>query len=451
MKAAAKKIVICGGVRTPIGHLGRSLAGFLPEDLMEAAIRGVLQRSRLYPQAVDGVLVGWVGQGSHAPNIARVTALKAGIPVKAHAFTVQANCVSSMETVASACRHIVMGEGDLYLAGGTESMSTFPYAIRGPRSHKKLRSLETVKKEWGALWDDPDIAITDTTEEGLTDPIEKINMAATAEICAQMYSVSREEQDAYALESYRRGLEAEKSGFYQTHTVPLLKNDAVVLEKDEYPFLRESLVEKPKMLGKAPLIFDGPSYGIQDFYRENGKFIQGKTYQEGVSAGTVSLFNACARSDGAAVLVVCSEERAQDLGLEVLAEIHSWGFWGTNPSTMGIGPVFAVQEALRRADMKFSDLDHIELHEAFAATCLSIFRVGKEKFGQDWEAVRAKGALNPNGGTLALGHPLAATGARLLLNLLYAMKADANARFGLATACASGGLGGAMILKRYEE
>jgi acetyl-CoA C-acetyltransferase len=150
------------------------------------------------------------------------------------------------------------------------------------------------------------------------------------------------------------------------------------------------------------------------------------------------------------VLIVCSEERAKDLGLDVLAEIYSWGFWGTNPSTMGIGPVFAVNEALKRADLSFSDLDHIELHEAFAATCLSIFRVGKEKFGQDWESIRSKGGINPHGGTLALGHPLAATGARLLLNLLYAMKADGNSRYGLATACASGGLGGAMILKRYE-
>jgi acetyl-CoA C-acetyltransferase len=449
MKATPKKVVICGGVRTPIGHLGKSLAGFLPEDLMEAAVRGVFQKTSLYPHAVDGVLVGWVGQGSHAPNIARVTALKAGLPVKAHAYTVQANCVSSLETVASAYRHIVMGEGDLYLAGGTESMSNFPYAIRGPRSHKKLRSLETVKAEWANLWGDAEIAIRDTTEEGLTDPIEKINMAATAEICAQMYSISRAAQDKYAFDSYRKGLAGEKTGFYATHVVPVERNGQIVLDKDEYPFLRESLVEKPKMLEKAPTIFDGPSYSIQDFYRDNGSYIQGKTYEEGRSEGTVTLFNACARSDGAAVVIVCSEERAKDLGLDILAEIYSWGFWGTNPAYMGISPVFATNIALERADLSFGELSHIELHEAFAATCLSIFRVGKEKFNQDWAAANESGALNPNGGTLALGHPLAATGVRLLLNLLYSMKSDPNARFGLSTACASGGLGGAMILKKY--
>lgn len=449
MKAMSRKVVICGGVRTPIGHLAKSLAEYLPEDLMEAAIRGVLRKSSLYPHAVDGVLVGWVGQGSHAPNIARVSVLKAGLPEKAHAYTVQANCVSSLETVASAYRHIVMGEGELYLAGGTESMSTFPYAIRGTRANKMLRSLETVKANWPGLLEAPDVFVTDTTEEGLTDPIEKINMAATAEICAQMYSVPREAQDKYAHESYRRALAAEKSGFYASHVVPLERDGRVILEKDEYPFLREGLVEKPQMMGKAPLIFDGSGYSIRDFYRDNARYLPGRRYEEGKSKATVTLFNACARSDGAAVMIITSEERAKDLGLEILAEIKSWGFWGSNPAYMGISPVFASAVALERAGARFSDLDRIELHEAFAATCLSIFKVGRDKYGHDWDTPWAEGRLNPNGGTIALGHPLAATGVRLLLNLVYAMKADPKARLGLAAACASGGLGGAMVLERY--
>lgn len=448
MKATSKKIVLCGGVRTPIGHLARGLASYLPEDLMELAIRGVLQKTSLYPSAVDGVLVGWVGQGSHAPNIARVSVLKAGLPEKAHAFTTQANCVSSLETVASSARHLVMDEGELYLAGGTESMSTFPFAIRGSRAHKMLRSLDTVKTNWAQLWEAQDVFITDTTEEGLTDPVEKINMASTAEICAQMYSIPREAQDKYALESYRRCLEGEKAGFYATHTLPVLKDGQTVLEKDEYPFLREGLVEKPQMMGKAPLLFDGPNYSIKDFYRDNGKFIFGKQYEEGKTKGSVTLFNACARSDGAAVIIVTTEEHAKELGLEILAEIKSWGFWGSSPAHMGISPVFASQVALDRAGLKFSDLDQVELHEAFAATCLSIFRVGREKYKHDWEGLWNEGRLNPHGGTIALGHPLAATGVRLLLNLIYAMKENPKARLGLAAACASGGLGGAMIVER---
>jgi len=449
MKPTNKKVVICGGVRTPIGHLGKSLAKMLPEDLMECAIRALMQRTSLYPHAVDGVLVGWVGQGSHAPNIARVSALKAGLPEKVQAYTIQQNCISSLETVASAYRHIIMGDGDLYLAGGTESMSNFPYAIRGPRDHKKLRSLETLKTNWADLWNDPEIAISDTTEEGLTDPICKINMAATAEVCAQIYSISREAQDAYALNSYQKGLAAEKRGFYKTHVTPAIKNDHVFLDQDEYPFLRESLVDKPKMIEKAPTIFDGSAYSIKDFYRDNRAYILGKTFVEGKTKGTVSLFNACARSDGAAVVIVTSEERARDLDLEILAEVHAWGFWGSSPAYMGIAPVFATSLALDRGGLHFSDLGHIELHEAFAATCLSIFKVGKEKYRQNWEAAYDQGIVNPNGGTLALGHPLAATGVRLLLNLIFSMQEDPHSRFGLAAACASGGLGGAMILKRF--
>ncbi len=450
MNGSSKKIVLCRGVRTPIGHLAKSLSELLPEDLMETVLRGVLQKSSLYPEAVDGVMVGWVGQGSHAPNIARVSSLKAGLPEKAHAMTTQANCVSSLETVASSARHIILGEGELYLAGGTESMSTFPYAIRGSRSHKMLRSLETVKANWDTLFSDQGICITDTTEEGLTDPVEKINMAATAEICAQMYSVSREAQDAYAAETFRRCLDAEKSSFYQSHVIPVVKDGKTILEKDEYVFLREGLVEKPQMFGKAPVIFDGPAYSIKDFYRDNGKHIQGKQYEEGKTKGTVTLFNACARSDGAAVIIVTSEEQAKELGLEILAEIKSWGFWGSNPAVMGISPVFATQVALDRAKIKFSDLDHVELHEAFAATCLSIFKVGREKYKQDWETLWNAKKLNPHGGTIPLGHPLAATGVRLLLNLVYAMKEDPNAKLGLVAACASGGLGGAMVVEKYK-
>ncbi|MBK8576070.1 MAG: thiolase family protein [Elusimicrobia bacterium] len=449
MKPTNKKVVICGGARTPIGHSGKSLAGFLPEELMEVAIRALMQKTSLYPHAVDGVLVGWVGQGSHAPNIARVSALKAGLPEKVQAYTIQQNCISSLETVASAYRHIIMGDGDLYLAGGTESMSNFPYAIRGHRNHKKLRSIETVKAHWSELWDDPDVFITDTTEEGLTDPICKINMAATAEVCAQIYSISRDAQDAYALNSYKKGLIAERRGFYKSHVVPVALNGVTALDQDENPFLRESLVQKPRLLEKAPTLFDGPSYSIKDFYRDNKDIILGKTYEEGKTKGTVSLFNACARSDGAAVVIVTSEERARDLDLNILAEVNAWGFWGSSPAYMGIAPVFATSLALDRAGIHFSDLDHIELHEAFAATCLSIFRVGKEKYRQNWESANAQGLVNPNGGTLALGHPLAATGVRLLLNLIFSMQEEKNSRFGMVAACASGGLGGAMILKRF--
>lgn len=448
MNTFSKKIVLCSGLRTPIGHLAKSLATVTPEDLMGSVIRELVKRANFDPKHVDGVMVGWVGQGSHAPNIARIATLQAGrLPEKAHAVTVQANCVSGLEAISSAARHIEMGEGDLYIAGGTESMSSFPYAIRGPRSAKALRSTETLKAEWAHLWEESEVMITDTMEEGLTDPVKKINMAATAEVCAQMFGITREEQDAYAYETFKRCLAAEEAGFYDTHVMPFKLKGETVLERDEYVYLRKNLVVKPDMIKKAPVLFNSEQFSIKDFYDKFGEHIEGKSYLPSAQA-TVTLFNSCARSDGAAAVIVTHEEMAKDLGLEILGEIKSWSYYGINPAHMGISPAFATQTALDRAGAKFSDLDQVELHEAFAATCLSIFKVGKERFNQDWRKAWDEKKINANGGTIPLGHPLAATGTRIILNLLYAMKNNPNAELGLATACAAGGLGGAMIIQK---
>jgi acetyl-CoA acetyltransferase family protein len=448
MNIQKKNIVLCSGLRTPIGHLSKSLAEIAPEDLMGSVIRELIKRANLDPTYVDGVMVGWVGQGSHAPNIARIATLKAGrLPEKAHAATIQANCVSGMEAICTAARHIVMGEGELYIAGGTESMSTFPYAIRGPRSVKALRSLQTLKEEWPNLWENPELQITDTMEEGLTDPIKHLNMAATAEVCAQMYGITREQQDNYAYESFKRCYDSQLSGFYKSHVMPMIKDGQVILDQDEYVMLRKNLVQKPEMIKKAPVLFNSESFTIKDFYEKFKEFIVGKSYQPSAEA-TVTLFNSCARSDGAAAVIVTSEEMAKKLGLEILGRLKSWAFYGINPAHMGVAPVYATQTALERAKLKFEDLNQIELHEAFAATCLSIFHLGKKEFGQDWKAKWDLKKVNPHGGTIPLGHPLAATGTRIILNLLYALKENPTSKFGLATACASGGLGGAIIIEK---
>ena len=450
MNAKSKKIVICGGLRTAIGHLSKSLATVAPEDLMGSTIRELIKRAKLDPSRVDGVIVGWVGQGSHAPNIARIAALKAGrLPERAHALTIQENCVSGMEAICSAARHIILGEGDLYIAGGTESMSTFPYAIRGPRSAKSLRSIESLKENWAGLWTDPEVAITDTMEEGLTDPIRHLNMAATAEVCAQMFGISREAQDAYAYETFKRCYEAQLNGFYKTHVMPVVSDGQTLLEQDEYVMLRKGLVQKPEMIKKAPALFGGESFTIKNFYDKFGEHMKGTKYSPQAQA-TVTLFNSCARSDGAAAVIVTSEDVAKDLGLEILGELKSWAFYGIDPAHMGIAPAFATQTAIDKIGMKFSEIDHVELHEAFASTCLSIFHVGQKQFSQDWRTLWEKKTLNPNGGSIPLGHPLAATGTRIVINLLYAMKQDPNARIGLAAACAAGGLGGAIVIQKYS-
>ncbi len=450
MEAKSTRIVICGGVRTPIGHFAKSLATVSPEHLMTLTINALLARTKLYPHAVDGAMVGWVGQGSHAPNIARISVLMSHLPEKAHAVTLQANCVSGLEAISSAARHIVMGEGELYIAGGTESMSTFPYAIRGDRSMKELRSLDMVKANWSSLPEHEGVDVVDCIEEGLTDPVKNLNMAATAEVCAQMYSVDRKSQDAYAAETYRRAYAAEESGFYATHTIPVTENEKTLLEKDEYPYLRESLVKKPEMLAKAPLIFESGGFTMKEFYDLYKEHILGKEYQAGQTQASVTLFNSCARSDGAAAVIVASEKRAKELNLEILGEIVSWGYYGNNPAHMGIAPVFAAAEAIERAKINFDNIDLIELHEAFSATCLSIFKVGLEKYGQHWESKWKDGKLNPNGGSIPLGHPLAATGTRIILNALYQMKAHREINYAMSAACAAGGLGGAMIVRRYQ-
>jgi len=444
MIGKSKKIVLCLGLRTAIGHFAKSLVDMSPEDLMANVIRELIKRTKLDPNQVDGVMVGWVGQGSHAPNIARIAALKGRLPEKAHAMTIQENCVSGIEAISSAARHIILGEGDVYIAGGTESMSTFPFAIRGPRNAKALRSLENLKADWANLWTNPDVQITDTIEEGLTDPIRKLNMAATGEVCAQMYGITRDAQDAYAQETFKRCSDAQKNGFYATHVMPVMKDGVSKLDTDEYVVLRESLVTKPEMFRKAPAAFE-----MKAFYEQYGQYIKGKTYSPDKQS-TITLFNACARSDGAAGIIVTSEEKAKELGLEIFAELKSWDFYGVDPAVMGIGPAYASKAALDRAGLKFEDIDNFEVHEAFAATVLSIFHVGKTEWNQDWQTRWDDKRINPNGGTIALGHPLAATGTRIILNLMYAMKQNPKARLGLATACAAGGLGGAMIIERND-
>lgn len=448
MFASSKRIVLCNGVRTPIGHLSRGLTKFLPEELLQIAIDGLIQKANLPTEVVDGFMGGWVGQGSHAPNIARIAVLRSHLPEKAHAFTIQANCISSFESISVAARHILTGEGELYIAGGTESMSSFPYTIRGDRSMKELRSLDVVKKNLPEIINNPNIFFTDCIEEGLNDPIKNINMAATAELCAQAFEISREEQDAYAHETYKRALDAERSGFYKSHIIPIKDERATISDTDEYPFLRESLVKKPAMLAKAPVLFDGPSFSIKQFYELYGKYLKTKKYEEGKSKGTVTLFNSCARSDGAAVVIVTTYEKAKELTLDIQGEIRSWAYVGQDPAYMGIGPLHATQAALKRANLKFDELDQIELHEAFAATCLSNFKLGKKNHNQDWEKYWKEGKLNPHGGSMGLGHPLAASGTRVMLNLLYALKENKKSRFGLATACAGGGLGGAIIIEK---
>ncbi|MFH2201723.1 MAG: thiolase family protein [Elusimicrobiota bacterium] len=447
MKAQDQKIVICGGMRTPIGHFARSLANYSASELMRLAVESTIKKVGVKKEDVDGLFVGWVGQDFNAPNLARVTLLNSGLPEKAQAATLQNNCISSIEAVSMAARCILAGEGSLYIAGGTEAMSRLPYSISGSRAADELRSFDVVKEKWGELIGNDNVTVVDAMEQGLTDPVKGINMAATAEVCAQLRGISREDQDNFAYQSFKRSVEGWEAGFYNDHVEPIKDGDTVILDKDEYPHLRINLVKKPKMFSKSPALFDNSKYPIADFFRDFGKFMDGKSSPNG-NCGTVTLFNACGRSDGAAAIVVTTEARAKELGLPIAAELKSWGYYGNDPAHMGVSPALATPVALERAGIQFADLDQIELHEPFAATVLGIFKDGKEKFGHDWQAKYDSGALNPNGGSISIGHPLGATGIRLVLNLLESLKRNDKSRLGLAAACAGGGMGGALVVEK---
>lgn len=443
-----KEIVLADGWRTPIGHVNSCLSHYSAEALMAKTIEEVMKRSKLDPALLDGVIVGWVGQGSNAPNIARVATLMANLPNQCVAFTEQVNCVSGMDTIASAARRIAFDEGEIFLAGGTESMSQMPYSIRGDRSVKGIRTIEDLKKNWEVLLEQPGIELTDCMLEGLVDPVRKLSMAATAELLAQIHHISREEQDQYAIKSYASAIDAVRSGFYKSHVFEVPGREGEMVDHDENPELRERYVKDPSKLSKMITLFDNQKMDFEDFYKQNASYLNGAKFIPGKTKGTITPFNACPRSDGAAGVLVTTRERAEKENLHVIGRLRGWGFGGIDPGLMGKAPAYATDIALKRNGLEFNQIDVIELHEAFAAGCLAIFDEGKKELGHDWQEKWDEGRINRHGGSLALGHPLAASGTRIVLNLCHALREDPSAGIGMASACAAGGIGCSMIVEK---
>ncbi len=394
-----RSVVIVDGVRTPQGNLGGALKDITAQKLGEIVVRALLEKTKLDPKEVQEVVFGCVGQQSDAPNIARVIALMSKLQVTIPAFTVQRNCASGLQAVVSAYQMIALGEADVVIAGGTESMSSAPYVSRDLRFGKKLRHSMMVDSLW----------------EGLTDPIVNQIMGETAENLAKEFEISRKEQDQFALLSHQRAFRAAREGKFKDEIVKIMVPKRVLgkevpsepITADEGP--NPGLTEQ--ILSQYPAIF-----------REHGSVTPG---------------NSCPISDGAACLLIMSEEKAKALGYQSLGRIRSYGFAGVEPDRMGIGPTCAVPIALKKAGMSLKDIQLIELNEAFAAQFIACERI--MKFDRN--------SANVNGGAIALGHPVGATGARLLVTLLYEMKRK-NLNTGLASMCVGGGQGGAMIVER---
>jgi acetyl-CoA C-acetyltransferase len=381
-------VVISSAARTAIGSYGKSLKGVPPTDLGSTAATAAIERAGITPDQIDHVVFGNVIHTEPADMyMARVVGMKAGIPKETPAFTVNRLCGTGVQAIVSATQAIQSGDVDVALAGGAESMSRGPYWMPGARWGTKMGPAKLVDPVMG----------------GLTDPFHEILMGVTAENLAERMSISRDEQDAFAVESHRRAAAAREAGRFDAEIVAVGE-----FARDEH--IREDA--SMETMAKLPTVFK----------------------KEG---GTVTAGNASGMNDAGAAVVLMSAEKAAELGAPVRARILSYASCGVDPEIMGIGPVPAVRKVLDRAGVKLSDVGVIELNEAFAAQALAVMK--------DLDLDPAK--VNPNGGAVALGHPIGATGAAITAKALSEMEREGH-DYGLVTLCIGGGQGIAMLLGR---
>lgn len=412
-----KRIVVISGVRTPFCKAGSDLAGLDPVELGRAAVMGLLVRSGIDPAMLDEVILGCVAQPADALNLARVVALRSGIPRHVPAVTVQRNCASGIEAITQACLRIEAGEGDLYLVGGVESMSNMPMLF-SKRSAAKFMAFAGgrtwSRKARAALAMRPgDFLPTPGLKLGLSDQVSGMNMGQTAELLARDYGIGREEQDAFALRSHR--LAAAAADRLAEEIIPAydtLRGKAVLRDNGVRPH------QTMEALGRLPVVFEKET-------------------------GTVTAGNSSQITDGAVSLLVGSELAAERLGLEPLGVISSFAYSGCEPERMGLGPVYAIERLLDRLHRTIEDADLVEINEAFAAQVLAVLRMlydeGIGRIPDD--------RLNVNGGAIALGHPVGASGARLVLTALKELQRR-KADHAIVSLCVGGGQGGALWLER---
>lgn len=426
----ARRVVVVDGIRTPFAKAGTALDPVPAVELARIAIRELLERTEIDPAAIDEVVLGNAAPPSEAPNIARVAALEAGIPRGVPGVTVARNCASGFQSITDGFNRIVLGQADVVLAGGVESMSNVP--LHFPDEFADVvHDLDRAKSLGGKVSAatrirpshlKPVVALA----EGLTDPVCGLNMGETAEVLAQEFGISRRAQDEYALRSHQRAAAAWAEGRFADEVTPVFVPPAyhdVVAEDVGYR----------------------PDQSLEALARLSPVFAR--------RYGTVTAGNSSMITDGAAALLLMEEERARSEGRTPLGRIVSFAYVGVDPRRMGLGPAAATPLALERAGLKLADVDLIELNEAFSAVVLANMEVfpspgwareigRSEPIGELRQEI-----LNVNGGAIALGHPIAATGSRLALTLLLEM-GRRDVGVGLATLCVGGGQGGAIVFER---
>jgi 3-oxoadipyl-CoA thiolase len=411
-----KEVVIIDAVRTAVGRHGGTLAAVRPDDLLAVVLKAIIERTGLDPASIEEVYMGCANQaGEDNRNVARMATLLAGYPQHVAAVTFNRLCASGLNAINQAARAIRAGEGDIFIAGGVESMSRAPYSV--PKSQKPWGGGNVTGWDTSLGWRYPNPRM-----EAIF-PLEA--MGATAENIYEAHEhISRKRQDTFALESHRRAVEAINSGHFKDEIVPVIipqrKRDPISFETDEHPRYR---VEN----GRYILDTD-----LEQLAKLKPAFRKG---------GTVTAGNASGLNDGAAAVLVMSREKATELKLEPLAKWVASGAAGVDPRTMGLGPVPASRKALHRASLTIDQIDLIELNEAFAVQALAVME----------QAEFSHGITNVNGGAIALGHPLGCSGARIFTTLLHEMKrrkaAGTSARYGLATLCVGVGQGEATIIE----
>ena len=410
-----RDVVIVEACRTAVGKMGGTLRPLSAYDLACVVLKGVLDRSGIDPKEIDEVVMGHCRQTSDDPNIARVAALKVGIPESTPAYTVMRQCASGMTAVANAAMSIMCGQNDVCIAGGTESMSNAVFYVRNAR--------------WGVGTGTTEFVDALTEGQFRSQPQEmygKYNMGATAENVAEQLGITREEQDRFALTSQERAAAAIASGRFKDEIVPVevpqgRKKPPVIFDTDEFP--RETSMES---LAKLK-----PCFNIT--HDEDGKL-----FGSSELTGTVTAASSSGRNDGASAMLLMSAEKAEELGLKPIAKIKGIGTAGCDPKVMGLGPVYAVPKAIKNAGLTDDDIGLVELNEAFAAQSLGCIK----QLG--WED--KMDIINVNGGAIALGHPVGSSGCRIIVSLVHEMK-KRNVKYGLASLCIAGGMGQAIVVE----
>ena len=417
-----KEVYVVNCCRTAVGSFGGSLKDTPATDLGAVVVKEALNRSGLKPEQVDELMFGCILTAAQGQNPARQVGVKAGLPYSVPAYTVGMVCGSGMKSVIEGARAILSGDADVIVAGGTENMSAAPYALPAER--------------WGARMGDKKVVDT-MIKDGLWDAYNNYHMGTTAENIADVWGITREEMDAFAVSSQNKTEAAQAAGKFADEIVPVMvkkKKEMVEFKVDEFPKAGVTMESVSKLRGAFPA---GPE-GVEDEIVHTFEVTQVHEADAKKHVQRVTAANASGINDGAAAIVLASGEAVEKYGLKPMAKLVSWGQGGVDPKIMGVGPVPASRQAMEKAGLKIEDIDLVEANEAFAAQSIAVAR----ELGFDMSKV------NVNGGAIALGHPVGASGARIIVTLLHEMQKRPEAKKGLATLCIGGGMGVATIFEK---